>query len=159
MSDATRQRLARLAEQSSTGGRKVSPMQILVLLTTGQSSKDRNTMDFQDHDRHPRTGAAVLRKVTITASGKYLLPTIHDEEVLMALIYLTLADKNATTVSTTQPFALATANCFRAYSAGPTPARTTPASSSPCVVGRPSTSSMKTGGISVAEEYIPGISL
>jgi hypothetical protein len=28
MSDATRQRLARLAEQSSTGGRRVSPMQI-----------------------------------------------------------------------------------------------------------------------------------
>ena len=28
MSDATRQRLALLAEQSSTGGRKVSPMQI-----------------------------------------------------------------------------------------------------------------------------------
>jgi hypothetical protein len=28
MSDATRQRLARLAEQSSTAGRKVSPMQI-----------------------------------------------------------------------------------------------------------------------------------
>src|SRR5262249_35624514 len=28
MSEATRQRLARLAEQSSTGGRKVSPMQI-----------------------------------------------------------------------------------------------------------------------------------
>src|SRR5436190_17822264 len=28
MSDATRQRLARLAEQSSTDGRKVSPMQI-----------------------------------------------------------------------------------------------------------------------------------
>src|ERR1700692_2283001 len=28
MSDATRQQLARLAEQSSTGGRKVSPMQI-----------------------------------------------------------------------------------------------------------------------------------
>jgi len=28
MSDATRQRLARLAEQSGTGGRKVSPTQI-----------------------------------------------------------------------------------------------------------------------------------
>src|SRR5260370_19841051 len=28
MSDATRQRLARLAEQSSIGGRKVSPMQL-----------------------------------------------------------------------------------------------------------------------------------
>jgi hypothetical protein len=28
MSDATRQRLTRLAEQCSTGGRKVSPMQI-----------------------------------------------------------------------------------------------------------------------------------
>ena len=28
MSDATRERLTRLAEQSSTGGRKVSPMQI-----------------------------------------------------------------------------------------------------------------------------------
>ena len=28
MSDATRRRLAMLAEQSSTGGRKVSPMQI-----------------------------------------------------------------------------------------------------------------------------------
>ena len=28
MSDATRQRLTRLADQSSTGGRKVSPMQI-----------------------------------------------------------------------------------------------------------------------------------
>ena len=32
MSDATRQRLARLAEQSSVGGRKVSPMQIAAQL-------------------------------------------------------------------------------------------------------------------------------
>jgi hypothetical protein len=32
MSDATRQRLARLAEQSSTAGRKVSPMQIAAQL-------------------------------------------------------------------------------------------------------------------------------
>jgi hypothetical protein len=32
MSEATRQRLARLAEQSSTGGRKVSPMQIAAQL-------------------------------------------------------------------------------------------------------------------------------
>jgi hypothetical protein len=32
MSDATRQRLARLAEQSSAGGRKVSPMQIAAQL-------------------------------------------------------------------------------------------------------------------------------
>jgi hypothetical protein len=32
MSDATRQRLARLAEQSSAGGRRVSPMQIAAQL-------------------------------------------------------------------------------------------------------------------------------
>jgi hypothetical protein len=32
MSEATRQRLARLAEQSSAGGRKVSPMQIAAQL-------------------------------------------------------------------------------------------------------------------------------
>jgi hypothetical protein len=32
MSEATRQRLTRLAEQSSTGGHKVSPMQIAALI-------------------------------------------------------------------------------------------------------------------------------
>lgn len=55
-----------------------------------------HTIEYQDHDRHPRTGAPVLRKVTITGAGKYGLPTIHDEDVLMGMIYLTVADKSKT---------------------------------------------------------------
>ena len=65
-----------------------------MLLTTGQSPKDRNTLEYQDIDRHPRTGATVERKVTITGAGKFGLPTSMDEEVLMALIYLTLEEKS-----------------------------------------------------------------
>jgi Replication initiator protein A len=65
------------------------------VLLSKRPPKGMHTVEYQDYDQHPRTGAAVLRKVIITASGKYLLPTIGDEEVLMALIYLTLVDKNA----------------------------------------------------------------
>ena len=40
------------------------------------------------------TGAPVLRKVTITGAGKYGLPTSQDEDVLMAIIYLTITEKS-----------------------------------------------------------------
>ena len=72
----------------------------LVLLTK-RPPEGVHTIEYQDHDRHPRTGATVLRKVTITGAGKYGLPTIHDEDVLMALIYLTLADKSVNGFSDT----------------------------------------------------------
>lgn len=67
----------------------------LVLLTT-QSPKDRHTLEYQDIERHPRTGVTITRKVTITGAGKFGLPTSRDEDVLMALTYLTLEDKSKT---------------------------------------------------------------
>ena len=70
----------------------------LVLLSK-RPPDDVHTIEYQDYDRHPRTGAAVLRKVTITGAGKFGLPTIHDEDVLMALIYLTLANKSTIDLS------------------------------------------------------------
>ncbi|MGH7226361.1 MAG: replication initiator protein A, partial [Gemmataceae bacterium] len=52
-----------------------------------------HTVEYQGHDLHPRTGKPVLRKVTISGAGKYGLPTAQDEDVLIGLIYLTLADR------------------------------------------------------------------
>ena len=56
MSDATRQRLARLAEQSSTGGRKVSPMQIAAQILEDALPASRNGNPFN----HTRLPAAAL---------------------------------------------------------------------------------------------------
>jgi Replication initiator protein A len=52
-----------------------------------------DTIEYQAAAPHPRTGQIVNRKVTISGAGKYGLPTAQDEDVLIALLYLTLEDK------------------------------------------------------------------
>jgi hypothetical protein len=52
-----------------------------------------NTIEYRDDYPHPRTRKMITRKVTITGAGKYGLPTAQDEDVLIALLYLTLLDK------------------------------------------------------------------
>jgi Replication initiator protein A len=66
----------------------------LVLLSK-RAPEGKHTIEYQDYGQHPRTGAPVLRKVTITGAGKHGLPTTHDEDVMMALIFLTLTGKRA----------------------------------------------------------------
>ena len=61
----------------------------LVLLSK-RAPEGKDTIEYEDWDQHPHTGVPVLRKVTITGAGKFGLPTIHDEDVMMGLIYLTM---------------------------------------------------------------------
>jgi hypothetical protein len=51
-----------------------------------------NSIEYQDDYTDPR-GKLVTRKVTISGAGKYGLPNAQDEDVLIALMYLTLLDK------------------------------------------------------------------
>ena len=50
------------------------------------------SIEYQDDYTDPQ-GKLVTRKVTISGAGKYGLPTTQDEDVLIALMYLTLLDK------------------------------------------------------------------
>jgi hypothetical protein len=52
------------------------------------------TVHYQDEYEDPRTGKRVPRKVTITGSDEHGLPTAKDDEVLVALLYLTRQTNN-----------------------------------------------------------------
>lgn len=51
-----------------------------------------HSIEYQDDYTDPK-GKVVTRKVTISGAGKYGLPNAQDEDVLIALMYLTLLDK------------------------------------------------------------------
>jgi hypothetical protein len=51
-----------------------------------------HSIEYQDNYTDP-AGKTVTRKVTISSAGKYGLPTAQDEDVLVALMYLTFLDK------------------------------------------------------------------
>ncbi len=51
-----------------------------------------HSIEYQDDYTDPK-GKVVTRKVTISGAGKYGLPNTQDEDVLIALMYLTLLDK------------------------------------------------------------------
>ncbi|HWG46904.1 MAG TPA: replication initiator protein A, partial [Gemmataceae bacterium] len=51
-----------------------------------------HSIEYQDDYTDPK-GKIVTRKVTISGAGKYGLPNAQDEDVLIALMYLTLLDK------------------------------------------------------------------
>jgi hypothetical protein len=51
-----------------------------------------HSIEYQD-DYTDTKGKVVTRKVTISGAGKYGLPNAQDEDVLIALMYLTLLDK------------------------------------------------------------------
>jgi hypothetical protein len=52
-----------------------------------------DTIEYHADFTDPRTGKTITRKVTISGAGKFGLPTAQDEDVLIALLYLTLVDK------------------------------------------------------------------
>ena len=85
---------SRLLPDSRHGHDEMNLAEFPLVLLAKRPPDGLHTIEYQDYDRHPRTGIPVARKVTITGAGKFGLPTIHDEDVLMALIYLTLADKS-----------------------------------------------------------------
>jgi hypothetical protein len=59
-------------------------------------SGHQDTIEYQAYAPHPhKTGVSVMRKVTITSPGKLGLPTTYDDDVVMALIYLTMKAKPA----------------------------------------------------------------
>ena len=51
-----------------------------------------DSIEYQSSSSHPHSGETVTRKVTISGAGKYGLPTAQDEDVLIALLYLTLEE-------------------------------------------------------------------
>ena len=51
-----------------------------------------HSIEYQDDYTDPK-GKLITRKVTISGAGKYGLPNTQDEDVLIALMYLTLFDK------------------------------------------------------------------
>src|SRR5437867_4295966 len=63
----------------------------LVLLAK-RAPAGMHSIEYQDDYTDP-TDKGVTRKVTINGAGKYGLPTAQDEDVLIALMYLTFLDK------------------------------------------------------------------
>jgi Replication initiator protein A len=64
-----------------------------IALLTDRAAEGQNTLKFQDTVHDASTGKSVTRKLTITATDEYGLPTTKDEEVILGLIQLTkLAD-------------------------------------------------------------------
>jgi hypothetical protein len=63
----------------------------LVLLAKRAPAGQQST-EYQN-DYTDAKGKVITRKVTISGAGKYGLPTAQDEDVLIALMYLTLLDK------------------------------------------------------------------
>src|SRR3954464_13515467 len=56
----------------------------------------QKTMEFEDEIYDERKGQPVSRKLTITASDKFGLPTAKDDEVLLGLMQLTYEANNFT---------------------------------------------------------------
>lgn len=58
--------------------------------------RERKTLWFEDQIRDKRTGQTVRRKLTITGSAEYGLPTALDDDVILGLIQLTKFANNFT---------------------------------------------------------------
>lgn len=60
---------------------------------TDQIPEGVKTLEFQDHFTDSQTNKTIVRKLTITASDKWGLPTATDEEVMVGLIQLSKHDQ------------------------------------------------------------------
>ena len=91
-----------------------------IALVTDRVPEGEKTIRFQDRIFDERKGQLVTRKVLITASDEYGLPTAKDDEVILGLIQLTRR-------ATTSPIVLSglAAPNSSASSAGLTRARAT----------------------------------
>jgi Replication initiator protein A len=67
-----------------------------IALLTDRVPAGQKTIEFQDQIYDERKGQIVTRKLIITASDKYGLPTSKDDEVILGLIQLTKLANNFT---------------------------------------------------------------
>src|SRR3954453_901526 len=67
-----------------------------IALVTDRVPEGEKTIRFQDRIFDQRKGQLVTRKVLITASDEYGLPTAKDDEVILGLIQLTRRANNFT---------------------------------------------------------------
>ena len=67
-----------------------------ITLLTEHGPRHLKTLEFEDLIQDPRTDQLVTRKLTVTASDKYGLPTARDDDVILGLILLTKQANNFT---------------------------------------------------------------
>lgn len=67
-----------------------------ITLLSDRQPNGVNTLEFQDVITDPQSNTRVTRKLTISVADKYGLPTAKDDEVLLALVYLTRRANNFT---------------------------------------------------------------
>jgi hypothetical protein len=67
-----------------------------IALLSDRVPEGTNTLEFHDTIRDKQSGKTITRKLTITGTEKYGLPTAKDDEVLLALIHLTRLQNNLT---------------------------------------------------------------
>jgi hypothetical protein len=67
-----------------------------ITLLTEHGPRHLKTLEFEDIIQDPRTNQPVTRKVTITGSDKYGLPSARDDDVILGLILLTKYANNFT---------------------------------------------------------------
>jgi Replication initiator protein A len=79
----------------STGGRdELNLAEFPITLLTDRAPDGCKTLVFQDEVFDQQSGQMVPRKLTVTGSDAYGLPTAHDDEVLVALLQLTKLANN-----------------------------------------------------------------
>ena len=72
-----------------TGKDELNLAEFPIALLTDRVPDAQKTIEFKDRVYDERKGELVTRKLTITASDKYGLPTAKDDEVILCLIQLT----------------------------------------------------------------------
>lgn len=60
-----------------------------IALLADRAPAGLKTLEFRDTVRDPRTGRSVSRRVTITSSDRYGLPTAKDSDLILGLVQLT----------------------------------------------------------------------
>src|SRR3954465_13155335 len=60
-----------------------------IALVTDRASEGEKTIRFQDRIFDEKKGQHITRKVGVTASDEYGLPTAKDDEVILGLVQLT----------------------------------------------------------------------
>ncbi len=76
------------ASDARQGHDEMNLAEFPLVLLAKRAPSGMHTVEYED-DYTDAKGKVITRKVTITGAGKYGLPTAQDEEVLVALIYLT----------------------------------------------------------------------
>ncbi len=93
MNSAPEQSSAQLAPVAARQGHdELNLAEFPLVLLAKRPRAGLQSIEYQD-EYPDATGRLVTRKVTISGAGKYGLPTAQDEDVLIALMYLTLLEK------------------------------------------------------------------